>query len=391
MDVTIYIAFGLVLLVAIFIGVSNKKKDPHASQGPANVVQKPKATVANEQVASAKPSPNRLSQPQIEAAGKDAPEELTNLKLTQLSELPPSQVSALVARMQTIPRPPHALDKLVSAEFLAIATSAVLNDLMVGEPQIAAKVLASVNSPMYGLQKPLGSIGQAATYLGMNTVRGICMQHMLDASFKTTSPELNVFYETIWKASAYSSELCFKLAQLLHLPEPGNLVTQVILSYLGPLTSYSLLDKTAVISLSQSGPIERARIEQEQLGLCAREIGSLLMQTWKVPSALIEDVHDIALVMVTPCKVPFDARGARLALCYLCNCIGMMLAKGELVDLRTFDIATSGSAEHYFLLGYLKHPSLVRLTEFLRFPEVVSSVDQMAVAVQLKGQSKFSR
>ena len=374
------------------MGMSSKKKSPHAPKSHAEGVQKSKMPVAIdiEQAASTKQASSNLSQPQTQIAAKDAPKDLVNLKLTQLAELPSSQLTSLVARMQTIPRPPHALDKLVSAEFLATATSAVLNDLMVGEPQIAAKVLASVNSPMYGLQRPLGSIGQAATYLGMNTVRGICMQYMLDASFNTTSPELKGFYETIWKASAYSSELCFKLAQLLHLPEPGNLVTQVVLSYLGPLTSYSLLDKATVISLAHSGPIERARREQEQLGLCAGEIGSLLMLTWKVPPALIDDVRDIAKVMVTPCRSPFDARGARLGLCYLCNCIGMMIAKGELTDLRTFDITTSGAAEHYFLLGYLKHPGLARLPEFLRFPEVMSYVDQMAAAVQLKNQPKFS-
>lgn len=82
--------------------------------------------------------------------------------------------------------------------------------------------------------------------------------------------------------------------------------------------------------------------------------------------------------------MPVDSRSARLALCYLCNHLGMMLASGELADLRTLDVTNSELAEHYFLMGYLKHPNLARLPEFLHFPEVVSCVTQMAAVARLK-------
>jgi HD-like signal output (HDOD) protein len=58
-----------------------------------------------------------------------------------------------------------------------------LADMVIAEPQIAAKVLAVVNSPFYGLRSPLGSVGQAVTFMGMNTVRSLCLQYMLDESF----------------------------------------------------------------------------------------------------------------------------------------------------------------------------------------------------------------
>ena len=382
---TIYLAVGLLLIAALYLGLNKREKGDHA---PKRQVDEPKLTkpLINSEVAAAKPFPDRPDRSHTLATVKEVPKVLLDLRLAQLSDLPTPQVNALLTRLQVIPRPPHALDKLVDAEFLATASSAVLNELMAGEPQITAKVLASVNSPMYGLQRPLGSIGQAVTYLGMNTVRGICMQYMLNASFKATTPELKIFYETIFEASAYSSELCFKLAQLLQLPDPGNLVTQVVLSYLGPLTTCSLLDKAVVISLAQSGPIERAQVEQEKLGLCAAEIGSLLMQTWKVPDGLIQDVRDIDKVLGTPCGTQVDTRSARIAFCYLCNRIGVMIASGELVDLRSLDISNSESIEHFFLIGYLKHPSLARLTEFLHLPEVLTCVDQMTTASQFKNQ-----
>lgn len=368
-----YLALGLLLLAVATVGLSSRKTTPKP-KSPART-QAPTEPVATAHL--------RHVVPPVE---RPVPLALLNLKLIPYSELPAPQAQALLSQLQSIPRPPRALDKLVSADFLATANSSALSELMAGEPQIAAKVLANVTAPIYGLKKPPESIGQAVTYLGMNTVRGICMQYMLDTAFRPASPELNVCYETIWEASNCASELCFKLAQLLNLPDPGNLVTQVLLSYIGPLTTYSLLDKETVLRLAQSDPIEQARLEQELLGLCASEIGTLLMQSWNVPAGLIQDVRDTARVMVAPCAATTDMRSPRLALCYLCNRMGYMIARGELVDIRSFDVMHSEALEHFYFPSYLRHPSLQRLMEFLQFPEVVASVDRMAGAARLRHQ-----
>lgn len=370
---TLYLALGLLLLVIAVIAVNSKRR-ASAPAKPAPAI--PRHTEMPRHDGPAQPRPATIT--------REIPAALATLQLTRLSDLAPAQVEALAARLQKIPRPPHAMDKLVSAEFLANASSAELSDLMVGEPQITAKVLATVNSSAYGLQKPLGSIGQAATYLGMNTVRGICLQYMLDASFKSTSPEVKAVYESIWSASAFSSELCFKLAQLLKLPEPGNLVTQVVLSYLGPLAAYSLLDNASVLRLSHYTPVERARAEQAALGLCGTEIAKLLLQTWKVPPSLIADASVIAQTMVEPCPTPGDARCARLALCYLCTQIGAALAAGSILHVQTLDIASSDRIELHFLPSYLEHPSFARLGDFLKMPEIVSLAKQMKTSTHLR-------
>ena len=315
------------------------------------------------------------------------PQALQSLHLARFTDLPPAQVDALAARLQTIPRPPHALDKLVSAQFLSQASSAELNDLMVGEPQIAAKVLAAVNSPLYGLQKPLGSIGQAATYLGMNSVRQICMQYMLDASFKPTSAQVKACYEQVWNASALSSALCFKLAQLLKLPDPGGLVTQIVLSTLGPLASYALLAPGTVLSLSGMDPIERAKAEQEALGLCATEMGGLLLQSWKLPAGLIADVCDIDRVLVHPSGATADARMARLGLCYLCKHLAGQMVAGTLPDLRAFDVTRMDDPALFHLAAYLDNFRLERLPEFLHFPDVLATVEPMVAGIRLGAAS----
>lgn len=400
---TLYLAFGLLLVVLAVIAVNSKRRGRSGNAAPSQpqtLQQAPRQTPQQRQpqTHSTGPSPGQREHPSaptplkpsraIPAIPAAIPEALAQLRLTRLGELPPAQTASLVARLQHIPRPPKAMDKLISAEFLAQASSGELSELMVGEPEIAARVLATVNSSMYGLQKPLASLGQAANYLGTNTVRGICLQYLLDASFKSSSPEAEAVYQSVWSASAFASALCFKLAQLLKLPEPGHLVTQVVLSYLGPLATYSLVDNAAVLHLAHCDPVEAARTEQEQLGLCASEIGTLLLQTWKLPASLIQDAQEIGQILVAPCAAPGDARYARLALCYLCMRIGAALAAGRPVDFMQLDLDNPELLELHFLPGYLQHPSMERLNDFLKLPEIVGLAKQMASATQFRAHAR---
>jgi len=334
----------------------------------------------------------RLTQPRLTDIGRtpqpdDAikiPQALIELKLHRVTDLSKSQADAILGKIRVIPRPPNSLHKLVSPAFLAEATTAEMSVLVMAEPQIAAKVLAAVNTPFYGLTKPLGSIGQAVTFLGMNTVRSICLNYMLNESFKDASPEIKRVYQQLWNASAFASELCFKLAQLLAMQDPGTLVTQVVLSFLGQHAACSLLSPESAQSIVSNELFERVKIEQGQLGLCSAEIGNLLMWEWGLPPSVIGDVTDLDRILVTPFNPVNAQRGSRLALCYLCARLGERLAAGEISDFATFDLAEQQSPDFFFLRAYLAYPALARLQEFLRFPEVIASVNRMTTAAKFR-------
>jgi hypothetical protein len=237
-----------------------------------------------------------------------------------------------------------------------------------------------VNSPFYGLQKPVANIGQAVTFLGFNTVRGIGLQYMLHDSFKASSAAVNRVFDGIWAASAMASELCGKLAQKLDLPEQGALVTQLVLSFIGQLATVSLLPAHAAVATAKLGLLGRVQQEQAQLGLASAEIGSLLMQEWALPPSIVQDVHDIAAILVTPAAALDAQRGPRLALCYLCARLGERLALGTLSDLSRFDPLTDPDPDFFHLQTYLATPALARLMEHLHAPDLQSAVAQMLEA-----------
>ena len=294
--------------------------------------------------------------------------------------LPPAQVTALVQRLQQLPPPPLALHKLVSAEFLEAARPSALAELIMAEAQIAARILATVNSPRYGLRKPVGSVVQAVSLLGLNTVRALCLQHLLHNSFGNPGAAQRQRLDRLLRASTLSSELCGRLAARLDLAEPGALVTQAVLCFLGPLATTVLLQPDSPAWGPHPSLLARLQAEQQALGLGAGEVGALLMQAWGLPASIVQEVRDVDSLLVTPAHLVDPRRAPRLALCYLSGRLGERLAQGDLDDLAHWqradpaDPANAPDTDFCHLGSYLALPALARVDTLLQEPTLLAAV-----------------
>ena len=320
------------------------------------------------QPAIAMPPPATVMPPTLEAFYPRQPEELE-----------PARREALLADLARIPRPPRALHQLVSPEFLATATSTELSELVAGEPVIAAKVMATVNSPLYNLRTPVTTIGQAVTFLGLNSVRGICMRYLLEESFAPKSPELRQLFNELWQASSLAGELCLKLAEKLRMRDPGSMLTKLVLSCLGRFASASLLPPELALRLSRMEMLPRSVAEQEFLGLASNGMTALLLREWALPPSLTVDACAVDSLLTTP-PHPDDAeRDSRLALCYFCVRLSERLMSGEALP-NLIQLLGSDSPDFHHLRSYLQLPQLARLPEFLVSQEVVMLVQSMSSA-----------
>lgn len=305
------------------------------------------------------------------------PPELTALVWRREADLVPPQRDALLAAVRSIPRPPGSLQQLLSPEFVARAASAELSELVMAELLIAAKVLGNVNSPFYGLRHPVTNIGQAVTFLGMNSVRNICLRYMLAEAFKPQLASSQRVFDTIWKASAIASELSVRLSKALNLPDQGGLATQVVLSFVGHLAIASLMPPTELENWLSRSRVERTAHEQALMGLSAGEIGGLLLQSWALPDALITEVGDIGRLLVTPASAIPSVRLPGLALSYLCSRLGERLALGQLPSLAHHDLMQDLGPDTHHLRACLSHPRLAGLQAALQAPELLSAVQLM--------------
>lgn len=315
--------------------------------------------------------------PPVTAPVEPLPAELNGFRWIHEGDLAPERRETMLSAVRGIPRPPRSMQKLLSPDFVARASSGELSELVMGEPLIAAKVLSTVNSSAYGLKKTITSIGQSVTFLGMNTVRSLSLQYMLAEAFKPKLAEAQKTFDAIWKTSTIAAELAARLGKTLNLPDQGALSTQVVLGFVGPLATASLMPAAELSRWLARNRLERARLEQDLLGLSASEVGRLLMNAWALPSDLIADVADTGRLLVTPVGEIDASRVPRLALAYLSGLLGERLAGQQLASLDGYVLANDPSVDTHHLRACLAHPALSRLQAALEAPELLKAVQQM--------------
>lgn len=350
---------ALLVLLALLAGFLLLRRRPPARPP---VSPQPRLRSAEAAPASAAAPPSVELPPELLALRQ-------GFQLTPAAQLDERRRRTLMEALQRLPRPPRALQELVSPDFIQRASSAQLSDVVMGEPAIAARVMAAVNSPLYGLQQPVTSIGQAITFLGLASVRAQCLQHLLDDSFKISgNPALQREFAVLWRASAAGAELCQLLATRLRLGDPGALVTLVVLSFLGRFAATTLMQRVEPVA-APAGLLGQYRQQQDTLGLAAPELGVMLMQEWDLPAHLAEDVARLGRLPLTPATALPAELGARLALCAFSARLGERIARGELRELNGFDPLSDAAPDFQALRDHLARPALAGLGELLRSPE----------------------
>jgi HD-like signal output (HDOD) protein len=331
--------------------------------------------------AAAPPTTFAASNPEPEVAAVPSeqgpmPEALAVLSFRNADRVASEKVAAIVGALQAIPRPPQALHQLVSIEFMAQANSSDIAEVVMREPMIAAKVMAKIHSPVYGLRQPITKIGQAITYLGTQSVRNVCMRYLLAESFKTDNPHINKIFEYLGETSTLASELCLRLAQRLNVADPGALMTHVLLSFTGHLaaTVLQVHDRPAGSRAAPASLIQRVYGQQQELGLSGSEVGRLLMRDWQLPEALIDSVAAIDRVLVTPVEANVADNAAHAGLGYMCARLAERIVSGQISDLRHIDSLLEMDADFYHLPGYLALPALRGWREEFKSSDLLTSL-----------------
>lgn len=373
----------IVLALAVVAYLVLRRAAPHRDRTPP--ARRPVETLTTAPTPSPTSAP-AVASPHIapnaapaDAPARPLPPELAAFRITPVQDLPAAQREALTEALRNIPRPPRALHRLISPEFLATATSTEMSELVMSEPLIAAKVLSTVNSPLYGLQRSVTSIGQAITFLGMNTVRSLCVRYLLDESFQASDPASRRTFDQLWTASAIASELCSRLSKQLHMADTGTLVTQVVLSFVGHMAVATLPQSRAQPALTDMSLdlVQRYSAQQQTLGLCAPEIGRLLMTGWELPTSIVQGVADIDLVLTQPASGLDTPAATRRAVAYLCARLAERLSSGALDTLSQWQLATDTAICTHHLAGHLQPAQQTALQAALGAPELQNSVDQL--------------
>ncbi len=375
MDWILYLA--ATVAAAIFIALIAPRRH-RKSPAPASRAAPPRRpAVATDTGAGPAPEPPATTAPSVE---EPLPPALVTFWLAEEHEILPDRCAHIAEQLRRVVMPPRGVQRFMTTDIMAGNASRELAELVMSEPRLAAKVLGRANSPFYGLQMPITSVPHAITYLGMNAVRSMALSFLLEESFTADDPQLRQYYDRVWDAGLFASELCSLLAGRLGFGDAGALCTQTVLSFLGDLAAPALLGEQAT-RVRELGLLERLRFEQETIGASAVLLGTIMMREWGLPPAIIDAVAAAGRVLVTPASQLPPALAARAGLAFACARIGEGIAHQRIEHVEQIDLNTDDAPELHHLQGYLRLPALVRLPEQLHTPEVRLAMMRMINAV----------
>jgi putative nucleotidyltransferase with HDIG domain len=159
------------------------------------------------------------------------------------------------------------------------------------DPALAARVLSTANSSFYGLQEPVNSAEQAATVIGVRSLRNIAMQASIAQRYEHLegNPDLDV--RDVWE----HAERCAQLAQLLGAASrldlelaPDEFYTCGLLHDIGKVALLESLGEQYVELLRQARMHRSTLHHQEQasLGFTHIDVGALVAARWNLPPAV---------------------------------------------------------------------------------------------------------
>lgn len=297
------------------------------------------------------------------------PPGLVGFQRTEAFELPLDALQALTQRLAHIPRPPPDSEQLLSESFLHHASADQLADAILKHPHLAARLLAMVNSPFYGLPRPVSDVPAAITYLGLDTVRAAAVQCLLADALRPADPRLAPLFDRWWRASSLAGQLCLRLGKQVGVSDPGGMVTLAVLSFVGHMAALALRDPQHTLRDSALDFLDRTRAEQADLGLCAGELGCLMMAEWHMPASIVEQVRAIDRILVMAPRQMTPEQGLRTALTYYCARVAERYASGQWSEPTEAVPGALDGAEFYHLqTHFMLQPRMAQLAADFQTP-----------------------
>ena len=192
--------------------------------------------------------------------------------------------------MKNLPVIPDIATKILSIteEKLDISFKELENTIMV-DPGLSAKILRVANSALYARQREVKNLQMAITLLGFKTIKSLVL--LITASNMFSKGQNTAFYRFFWKhsvivafmakdmaiktANRNIADICF-LAGLIHN------IGQTALYNANP-EGYK-----EVLNLARSGERRISEVEQELFEVSHREVGADVLRNWSFPDVYVD-------------------------------------------------------------------------------------------------------
>lgn len=225
------------------------------------------------------------------------PGELTeqlNRALCLKQQLDNDLVRRMISEVDTLPTLPsvyQAIRKISNSDETGVKDAAVVISKDVG---MSAKLLQMVNSAFFGLAREVSSVHQAATLVGMETLKSLVLSANIFGEFKVTRQfsgfALEQFLEHCTSCGALSKQIVMEETEDEAMAE--HAMTAGLLHDSGKLIMAAKLPEIFEDTLESARQDNRPlyEVELECEGFSHAAVGAYLMGLWRLPLPILDAV-----------------------------------------------------------------------------------------------------
>jgi putative nucleotidyltransferase with HDIG domain len=162
------------------------------------------------------------------------------------------------------------------------------------DPSITSLVLKTVNSSLYGLRQPAGSLKQAIVLLGGGKIVDLVVALSSAEFFTSLRGGYVLERRGLWRHSVAAANAAEIVASRTGADHGGLAFTAGLLHDLGKIVLNAFIDQTSgeLLDRAEKGEESFLTAERRVLGTDHCEIGGLVAERWKMPEVLVEAIRN---------------------------------------------------------------------------------------------------
>jgi len=314
--------------------------------------------------------------PNVEEVDIPLPTDFLTFKLFTITNVEVAQQQAMVKIARSFRKPHPLLLPLLEGNF----EPNELFDLIKTDPEITAKILTAVNSPLFSLRQPIANINHAIIFMGVAQVKNIAVQVAVQSEIEFNDKDQNAAYQRIWSASYLASAFCLLIAKKLREENAAELSTRCLLSYLGDQAMLAEQASFAVNYQPGRSFFERVRSSQEKLSVNSSLVGHCLAQNWSLPESLTKGIANISLPLTNSLPQLEEEQRRDNLICYIACRLGDLVAFEGVRDIAKvgkLDRKSIGGVEFYYLQENLTLLNLDKINIIFSDPLFIGKANKL--------------
>ena len=204
-----------------------------------------------------------------------------------------------------LPEIPSVISELNEVISTPLSSAQDIANVVNNSPSLAATLLKIVNSSLYSRPARIDNLSQAVSLIGTSEIYGLAFYISVMSNFNKIPKEI-INMHAFLKHSVACSIIARSLAAHKNLPETEQLFLSGLLHDLGRVLLYIYFPEDSLNILSYSRESDKLlyEVENEYLDCTHAHFAKHLMQQWKLPRILVNNVFYHHNPSVAPDPIP---------------------------------------------------------------------------------------